>query len=121
MAHNGRRVLKRIIEIKRVIEWFFQRITGVVLLIGLIVHFQTMHYSGAGQISYEAVFARLSNPYWIVFNIVFLLSVTYHGFNGLLGIMPEYVHSHKMQKVLEGVLIVIAITLVSVGIYILTV
>ena len=113
--------MRRIIEIKPVIEWFFQRITGVVILMGLIVHFYTMHYSGAGQISHEAVLARLYNPYWIVFNIIFLLSVIYHGFNGLLGIMPEYVHSHKMQKMLEGVLIVIAITLVSVGIYILTV
>ena len=113
--------MKRIIEIKRVIEWFFQRITGVVLLIGLIVHFQTMHYSGAGQISHESILARLSNPYWIAFNIIFLLSLTYHGFNGLLGIMLEYVRSDKMQKVLEGVLIILAITLVSVGVYILTV
>ena len=113
--------MKRIIEIKRVIEWFFQRITGVVILIALIVHFQILHYSGTPRITHEAVLARLSNPYWIVFNIVFLLSVTYHGFNGLLGIMLEYVHSHKMQKALEGFLIIAAITLFGLGVYILTV
>ena len=115
MAFCGRSALKQIIE------WFFQRITGAVLLFGLILHFYTMHYSGADQISYEMVSARLSNPYWIIFNIIFLVSVIYHGFNGLLGIMLEYVHSHRIQKICEGTLILVGIFLTSVGIYILTV
>ena len=111
--------MRRIIEIKRVIEWFFQRVTGVILLIGLTLHFHTMHYSNGEQITHEAILARLSSPYWIAFNIIFLLATIYHGFNGLLGIMLDYVHSEKIQKALEGVLILMAASLFGLGIYIL--
>lgn len=115
VAFSGRSALKQ------VIEWLFQRVTGVVLLFGLIIHFYTMHYSGAGQLSYEMISARISNPYWIGFNIIFLVSAVYHGLNGLLGIILEYVHSHHMQKVCEGLLILVGIVLTGVGIYILSV
>jgi succinate dehydrogenase / fumarate reductase membrane anchor subunit len=107
--------------LKQVIEWLFQRITGAVLLAGLVIHFYTMHYSGAGQISYETVLGRLSDPFWNAFNLLFLLSAVYHGFNGLLGIVLDYVHSQRVQTVFEVVFIGTAIGLVSVGIYIITV
>ncbi len=111
--------MRRIIEIKRVIEWFFQRVTGVILVIGLTLHFYAMHFSSSGGITHDAILVRLSSPYWITFNIIFLLAAIYHGFNGLLGIMLEYVHSEKLQKALEGLLIVVAASLFALGIYIL--
>jgi succinate dehydrogenase / fumarate reductase membrane anchor subunit len=107
--------------VKQVIEWVFQRITGAVLLAGLIIHFYTMHYSGSGQISHEAVMSRISNPYWKAFNILFLLSAVYHGFNGLLGMVLDYVHSRRNQIACEAVLIVTAMALVSAGVFILAV
>ena len=94
---------------KEVFEWFFLRITGVILLAGLSLHFYTMHYNGPAQ----------TGPYWKTFNLIFLVSAIYHGFNGLFGIMLEYVHSRKLQKIFEGVLIVTALTLVGAGVYIL--
>lgn len=94
---------------KEVFEWFFLRITGVILLAGLSLHFFTMHYNGPDQ----------TGPYWRVFNFIFLLSAVYHGFNGLLGIMLEYVHSRNLQKIFEGVLIITALILVGAGAYIL--
>lgn len=94
---------------KEVFEWFFLRITGVILLAGLILHFYTMHYNGPAQ----------TGPYWRAFNFIFLVSAIYHGFNGLLGIMIEYVHSRRLQKIFEGVLIVTALTLVGAGFHIL--
>lgn len=95
---------------KEVIEWFLLRITGVILLAGLSLHFYTMHYNGPAQ----------TGTYWMTFNFIFLLSAIYHGFNGLLGIMLEYVHSRKLQKVFEGILIITALILVGIGFYILT-
>lgn len=95
---------------KEVFEWFFLRITGVILLAGLMLHFYTMHYNGPAQ----------TGPYWRAFNFIFLLSAIYHGFNGLFGIMLEYVRSRKLQKIFEGVLIITALILVGFGFYILT-
>ncbi|MEW6715743.1 MAG: hypothetical protein AB1306_11730 [Nitrospirota bacterium] len=94
---------------KEVFEWFFLRITGVILLAGLSLHFYTMHYGGPAQ----------TGPNWKTFNFIFLLSAIYHGFNGLLGIMLEYVHSRKLQKIFEGVLVITALILVGFGFYIL--
>ena len=94
---------------KEVFEWFFLRITGIILLAGLMLHFYTMHYNGPAQ----------TGTYWITFNFIFLLSAIYHGFNGLFGIMLEYVRSQKLQKIFEGVLIVTALTLIGAGVYIL--
>lgn len=72
------------------IAWLFQRITGVVLFLGLLIHFFVMHYTGEHQLSYEVVMERLGSPLWKAFDLVFLVSVLYHGFNGLLGIVTEY-------------------------------
>ena len=95
---------------KEVFEWFFLRVTGVILLAGLSLHFYTMHYNGPAQ----------TGTYWRTFHFIFLLSAIYHGFNGLFGIMLEYVHSRKLQKIFEGILIVTALILVGFGFYILT-
>jgi succinate dehydrogenase / fumarate reductase membrane anchor subunit len=96
---------------KEVIEWLLLRVTGVILLAGLALHFYTMHYGGPAQ----------TGNYWKTFNFIFLLSAIYHGFNGLLGIMLEYVRSPITQKILEGVLIISALILVGFGYNILTV
>ncbi len=94
---------------KEVLEWFFLRITGVILLAGLSLHFYTMHYNGPAQ----------TGPNWKTFNFIFLLSAIYHCFNGLFGIMLEYVHAKKLQKICEGGLIITALALVGSGVYML--
>lgn len=111
--------MRHILGLKHVIEWFFQRLTGIILIMGLVAHFYTMHYSGHGQIKYEVILGRLTNPYWVIFNLIFLVSVTYHGLNGLLSIMKDYVHSTRLLAILEWVLIAMGSLLVVIGINIL--
>lgn len=104
---------------KGVRGWLFQRVTGVMLLAGLIVHFYIMHFSGPEQIRHESLIQRLSNPYWIGFDFAFLVSAIYHGFNGLWGMVVEYVSSAKLQKGFQIVLLINASLLIAIGIYIL--
>ncbi len=101
-------------------SWFIQRVTGVLLVAGLLVHFIIMHYSGPEQITYAYVMARFSNPFWKLFDLLFLLSVIYHGFNGVWGIVLEYVSSAQLRKVLQVCLLTAASLLTATGIYILT-
>ena len=104
--------------------WYFQRVTGVAIVILFIGHFWVQHMptdalsdkdeyemireayknkypdykkaieegkiseakEGEHLITYEKVTARLSNPVWKVFNILFLIFGLYHGFNGIFNI-----------------------------------
>ena len=101
------------------ILWLIQRITGAVLFLGLAVHFYVMHFIGPEQLTYEAVSARLADPAWIAFNIAFLLSAIYHGFNGLWGIAIEYLKGGALSAA-KGAVLLSAAGLSAVGIYILT-
>ncbi len=104
---------------KGVVLWFLQRLTGVILLIGLIIHFYTMHYSGTNALDYETVTARLSSPYWKGFDILFLLSILYHGFNGLWGIAIEYIKGSVVLRVVQIVIVAASIGLFITGIMII--
>ncbi len=100
-------------------KWFLQRITGLILFAGLIVHFFVMHYSGAENIGYDAVMARLSSPWWKGFDIIFLVSVLYHGFNGLWGISIEYIKKEGTLKTVRTILVVMSIILFVKGVTII--
>ena len=100
-------------------KWFLQRITGLILFAGLIVHFYIMHYSGAENITYEAVMTRLSSPLWKAFDIIFLVSVLYHAFNGLWGISIEYIKKEGNLKTLRAILVVLSIILFLKGVTII--
>src|SRR5512135_3253696 len=105
---------------KGVTGWLFQRVTGLLLLAGLAVHFGVMHFSGSQQINHEFVLRRISSPYWKTFDLAFLSSVIYHGFNGLWAISLEYVSSPKWLRLSKGFIVTSALVLVLTGVYIVT-
>jgi succinate dehydrogenase / fumarate reductase membrane anchor subunit len=96
------------------------RISGVILLAGLAVHFRVMHFAGTDSLTYEAVAARLRDPFWIAFNALFLVSAIYHGFMGLWGIAIEYVRAGRLLRATRSVITGAAGGLTIVGLYILT-
>jgi succinate dehydrogenase hydrophobic anchor subunit len=100
--------------------WFLQRITGLLLIAGLIVHFTVMHFSGSRQITHELVLRRISSPYWKAFDLAFLSSVIYHGFHGLWGVVLEYAAGTKWLKFSQMFLLASAGLLMLTGIYIVT-
>ena len=87
---------------------------------GLIVHFSVMHFSGSRQITGEFVMRRISSPYWKAFDLAFLSSAIFHGFNGLWGITIEYVSRPGWLKVSRTALLASAAMLMIAGIYIVT-
>ncbi len=104
-----------------VITWLLQRVSGVILVAGLLIHFYLMHFSGPEQLTYASVTNRLSNPFWIAFNVIFLLSAIYHGFNGLWGIALEYVSSLRLLRFFQTFILIAASALSATGIYILAI
>ena len=69
--------------------WFLQRLSGLVLVVLVLVHFAVLH-GGDGKVTYETVAARLSTPAWKTFDLLFLVIGIYHGMNGLLMVIRDY-------------------------------
>lgn len=77
-----------------VFAWFWQRISGVLLIPLLYVHYQINHFvpEPGKVLNYDAVAANLANPYWKIFNVIFVAFALYHAMNGLWIIAADYVH-----------------------------
>ncbi len=87
-------------------QWFFQRITGVVLLITLLGHFWVLHFfpPNHGDITYETVMMRLSHPLWRTFDLLFLVFGLYHGMNGVTMVIHDYIHAKGWRMALVSTL-----------------
>jgi succinate dehydrogenase hydrophobic membrane anchor protein len=73
-------------------DWFFQRITGVVLFVTLLLHFLFLHYLNAGQVDAQGVWDRLQHPFWKTVDLLFLVTAIYHGVQGVIMNIHDYVH-----------------------------
>ncbi len=77
--------------------WFFQRISGAVLVLALLLHFWVLHYSNQGEVTFEIVAQRLATPLWKTIDLSFLLLAVIHGFWGFLMLARDYVH-HRPSR-----------------------
>jgi succinate dehydrogenase / fumarate reductase, membrane anchor subunit len=79
---------------RNVISWYLQRITGALLLILLAAHFWVEHFMTAelrrGDLTYQAILGRISNPLWQFIDIAFLIVALGHGLNGVRNIILDY-------------------------------
>jgi len=99
------------------LNWFLQRISGAVLLIALIVHFWVLHFypPAGGEITFDTVMQRLQNPLWRAMDLVFLVAGLYHGANGMLMLIHDYVRAAGIRIALVGVLWIGALFYLIVG------
>lgn len=103
---------------KNAAGWLFQRVTGAFLLAGVLFHFFFMHFTGPEKITYDVVIQRLSSPWWKTFDIIFLSTAILHGFNGLWGLILEYIHGERLRGATQVLVLVSAVVLFATGIYI---
>jgi len=99
------------------VNWFIQRITGAVLLITLLIHFWVLHFFAPahGEITYESVMLRLSHPLWRTIDLIFLVVGLYHGANGVLLVIHDYVRQPMVRMALVGTLFVAALIFLVIG------
>lgn len=76
------------------INWYLHRVAGGLLLLLLIAHFWVEHFASErllrGELSYEAIQARIRMPLWQTIDIAFLFVALYHGLNGVRNIVLDY-------------------------------
>ncbi|NUO07410.1 MAG: hypothetical protein HUU08_01830 [Candidatus Brocadia sp.] len=102
-------------------SWFLQRITALLLVMGMSVHFFTFHFSPSRYASryYDEIVNRFCSPGWITFHICLLALVVFHGLNGFWGIFVDFNLSKTTKYLLQQTLWITGIILFGVGIYIL--
>lgn len=96
-------------------RWFYQRITGIFLVILLLVHFTIMHFIGSGETNYQTVAPRLASPYWKTFDLAFLVFALYHGMAGLWVVIDDYVHNDGWRIFIYSLLVLVGAILLILG------
>lgn len=96
-------------------RWLFQRISGIALLAILLLHFGATHYFPGGDVTYQKVAQRLSQPDWKFFNLIFLVLGIFHGLNGGWTILEDYLEKGWLRVALLGVVLIAGLSLLVLG------
>jgi succinate dehydrogenase / fumarate reductase, membrane anchor subunit len=98
-------------------NWFFQRISGAMLLLALLAHFWVLHFfpPAHGEITYDSVMQRLQHPAWKTIDLSFLIFGLYHGVNGVLIVVHDYIHREGLRLAIVASLWIAAIWLLVLG------
>ena len=99
-----------------VLSWFFQRLTGIVLVPIMLIHLLTMHRYHEHGLSWESVTGLMSNPYWKVLEISFLVLALYHGLNGLYAVFQDYVRHSGWRLLLFSLVCLAGLALLAFGV-----
>jgi succinate dehydrogenase / fumarate reductase membrane anchor subunit len=101
-----------------VYSWFFQRITGLLLIIGMSVHFLILHFLIEKPLTAEKVFTRIANSTpWLIFDIGLLFFTIYHGLNGTYQIILDWNPKKCVSRTVGFVLFFIGLATFGYGLY----
>lgn len=95
-------------------DWFFQRISGLILGVMLAMHFILLHFSGV-ELTFEGVSQHLKEPFWMIFNLMFLVLGTIHAINGFFMLLHDYVQNNLWRGILTGTLWTLGILMIVIG------
>jgi succinate dehydrogenase cytochrome b556 subunit len=98
--------------------WLLQRITAVLLLVGLATHLGATHLFAIGDLSYDNIADRLGSSFFVVVDVVVLAAVVFHALNGFRMVVLDYWFSDKVQRIAFSVILwVIGLTAFVYGIW----
>ncbi len=98
--------------------WIWQAATGLLLVVLLGLHIVANHFSEGGLLSYDQVVHRLSNPFILVLEIMFLGAVIFHAFAGIRSILLDTGISEDVDRTIVKVLAVAGVLLFLYGFWI---
>ncbi len=75
-------------------NWLFQRISGILIAIILVIHLGAVHFGTS--------LVDLGSPAWKVFHVVFVILLIYHILNGFWLVVEDYVKTNWVRASLFG-------------------
>jgi succinate dehydrogenase / fumarate reductase membrane anchor subunit len=98
--------------------WIVQAVTGVLVLVLITVHMIANHFIvSRGLRNFDDVAAYLSNPIVVVWEVVFLAVVTWHGLLGLRAILFDFGFSPVIERRITRILTVVGVVAVAYGMW----
>ena len=96
--------------------WLFMRVSGIVLIIMVLIHFAIMHViTDIHDINFAFVAKRFATPFWISYDLAMLILALFHGLNGLRTIIDDYVSSRPWRVMWLSALYVVGLVFLVVG------
>lgn len=99
--------------------WFFQRISGLLLVVLLLLHFGLIHTTEVDpklhQVTYKPVAERLSGSLWKTIDIAFLILAIFHGLNGVWMVLGDYFHRAWVRTTLFTMVCILGFVLLVLG------
>ena len=97
--------------------WFLQRVTAVFLLVVLSFHFFLLHFvNHADEVSFLASSARMETLSYYSLMVLFLLTATFHGVNGVYNALVNQGLSGTKRTVIKWTLVAASVVLIFQGI-----
>lgn len=90
--------------------FLFMRLTGSGLLILAVGHMMIQHVlNSSGNLTIQFVAGQWNSWGWKAYDMLLLVFAITHGFNGLRGILEDYIHSDTTMMWIKRVLVVFCI------------
>ncbi|WP_318569357.1 succinate dehydrogenase hydrophobic membrane anchor subunit [Salinigranum marinum] len=98
-------------------RWLWQRITAAFLVIVLAFHFFLLHFvNHADEVTFAMSSARMEQLSYYSLMILFLVTATFHGVNGVYNALVNQGLTGTKLQVVRGVLLVASAVLIVQGI-----
>jgi succinate dehydrogenase / fumarate reductase membrane anchor subunit len=98
-------------------RWLWQRITAAFLVIVLAFHFFLLHFvNHADEVTFAMSSARMEQLSYYSLMILFLVTATFHGVNGVYNALVNQGLTGTKLQVVKGTLVLASVVLVIQGI-----
>lgn len=98
--------------------WILQAITGVLVIILISVHMIFQHFVAAGGLrTYADVMAYIRTPFFLGWETLFLIVVTWHALLGVRAIALDFGLKRSIERAFNWVLIVIGAGTIIYGLW----
>jgi len=102
--------------------WLLKIVTGILLVVLLFIHLLVNHFlSQHGLMNYADIVAYYQNPIIPIMEVCLLAAVVFHSLTGLRGIILDLKPALSLLKVIDIILIIVGVTAVTYGIWLVTV
>ncbi len=99
--------------------WLLQRVTAVFLIFALAFHFFLLHFvNHAWEIEFAGTQARMQDLGYFITMILFLITATFHGVNGVYNALINQGLTGTPRKVVLAILVLASLALVGQGIWV---
>jgi succinate dehydrogenase cytochrome b556 subunit len=98
--------------------WLLQRVSGLLLLFYLFLHLWILHYSNLpDKATFDSILMRLQSPFFLIFDLMLLALVIFHGLNGLRVIIIDFGIDTRTQKIVFILLMLMGVSMFLFGVY----